>query len=82
MSNLLSALPTLTDSHNHSTQEEAAGGIFLQKRAPTEKKILIKIMHVCALKFYLELAVAFAYEVYQTEAGIGNPGKQMSFGNR
>lgn len=39
-------------------------------------------MYIYALKFYLELTVAFAYEVYQTKAGIGNPGKQMIFGNR
>lgn len=39
-------------------------------------------MHVNVLKFYLELTVAFAYEDYQTETRIGNPGKQISFGNR
>lgn len=39
-------------------------------------------MHTYMLKFDFELTVAFAYEDYQSETRIENPGKHMCFGNR
>lgn len=49
-------------------------------REPLRK--LSENMHVYAFKYYLELTVAFAYKVYKTKPGFGNPGKQMSLQNR
>lgn len=80
MSKLLFALSTFPVTTVHNRQK--VGELYYRIDPQLRKLSLSKMMHIHALKFYLESTVVLIHEVYQNEAETGNPGKQISFGYR